>query len=42
VQHASQPAVVTHTGERPMGIAWKLETPMPAALLETFAALLVA
>ena len=33
---------VTHTGERPMGITWKLETPMPAALFERFAALLAA
>jgi hypothetical protein len=33
---------VTHTGERPMRITWKLETPMPAALFERFAALLAA
>ena len=33
---------VTHTGERPMGITWKLETPIPAALFERFAALLAA
>jgi len=33
---------VTHTGERPMGITWKLETPMPAAVFERFAALLAA
>jgi len=31
-----------HTGERLMGITWKLETPMPAALFERFAALLAA
>lgn len=31
---------VSHTGERPMGITWRLETPMSAALLEKFAALL--
>jgi hypothetical protein len=33
---------VSHTGERPMGITWKLETPMTAALFERFAALLPA
>ncbi len=33
---------VSHTGERPMGITWKLEIPMPAALFENFAALLAA
>ena len=33
---------VSHKGERPMGITWKLETPMPAALFENFAALLAA
>jgi hypothetical protein len=33
---------VSHTGERPMGITWKLDVPLPAALLETFAALLAA
>jgi len=33
---------VTHTGERPIGITWKLETPMLAALFERFAALLAA
>ena len=32
----------TYTGERPMGITWKLETPMPAAQFEKFAALLAA
>jgi len=32
---------VSHTGERPMGITWKLETPLSAALFERFAALLV-
>jgi len=31
---------VTHTGEHPMGITWKLDTPLPAALFERFAALL--
>jgi len=25
---------VTHTGERPMGITWKLETLIPAAVRE--------
>jgi len=33
---------VSHTGERPMGIKWALDVPMPAALLEKFAALLAA
>ena len=33
---------VSHTGERPMGITWKLQVPMPAALFEKFAALLAA
>ncbi|HET7291526.1 MAG TPA: DUF3427 domain-containing protein [Vicinamibacteria bacterium] len=33
---------VSHTGERPMGITWRLEVPMPAALFERFAALLAA
>jgi superfamily II DNA or RNA helicase/HKD family nuclease len=33
---------VSHTGERPMGITWKLNVPMPAALFEKFAALLAA
>ena len=33
---------VTHTGEHPMGITWKLDTPLPAALFERFAALLPA
>jgi len=33
---------VTHTGERPMGVTWKLETLIPAALFEKFAALLAA
>lgn len=33
---------VTHTGERPMGVTWKLDSPMPAALFERFAALLAA
>jgi superfamily II DNA or RNA helicase/HKD family nuclease len=33
---------VSHTGERPMGISWKLDMPMPAALFERFAALLAA
>ena len=31
---------VSHTGERPMGITWKLDTPMTAALFERLAALL--
>jgi hypothetical protein len=29
-----------HAGERPMGITWRLESPMPAVLFERFAALL--
>jgi hypothetical protein len=33
---------LTHTGERPMGITWRLEGPMPAAVFEKFAALLAA
>ena len=33
---------VSHTGERPMGITWRLDVPMPAALFERFAALLAA
>lgn len=33
---------VGHTGERPMGITWRLDVPMPAALFEKFAALLAA
>jgi hypothetical protein len=33
---------VGHAGERPMGITWRLGIPMPAALLERFAALLAA
>lgn len=33
---------LTHTGGRPMGITWRLEEPMPAALFERFAALLAA
>jgi hypothetical protein len=33
---------VSDTGERPMGITWKLDVPLPAALFETFAALLAA
>ena len=33
---------VSHTGERPMGITWKLDVPLPAALFERFAALLAA
>ncbi len=33
---------VSHAGERPMGITWRLETPLPAALFERFAALLAA
>src|SRR6185369_9798901 len=33
---------VSHTGERPMGITWRLDVPLPAALFETFAALLAA
>jgi hypothetical protein len=33
---------MSHTGERPMGITWKLDLPLPAALFETFAALLAA
>ena len=33
---------MSHTGERPMGITWKLEAPIPAALFERFAALLAA
>jgi hypothetical protein len=33
---------VSHTGERPMGITWTLETPMAAAVFERFAALVAA
>ena len=33
---------VSHPGEQPMGIAWKLEVPLPAAVFERFAALLAA
>ena len=33
---------VTHTGARPLGVTWKLETLIPAALFEKFAALLAA
>jgi superfamily II DNA or RNA helicase len=33
---------LSHTGERPMGITWALQEPMPAALFERFAALLAA
>lgn len=33
---------VSHTGDRPMGITWRLETPLPASLFERFAALLAA
>ena len=33
---------VSHTGERPMGITWRLDVPLPAALFERFAALLAA
>jgi hypothetical protein len=32
----------SHAGERPMGITWRLDVPMPAALFEKFAALLAA
>jgi hypothetical protein len=31
---------LSHTGERPMGITWRLEKPLPAGLFERFAALL--
>jgi hypothetical protein len=33
---------LTHAGERPMGITWRLEMPMPAAVPKKFAALLAA
>ena len=33
---------VSHTGNRPMGITWRLENPLPAGLFERFAALLAA
>jgi hypothetical protein len=33
---------VRHTGERPMGITWLLDVPMPAALFDKFSALLAA
>jgi superfamily II DNA or RNA helicase/HKD family nuclease len=32
----------SHTGERPMGITWTLDVPLPAALFERLAALLAA
>lgn len=33
---------MSHAGERPMGITWRLSIPIPAAALERFAALLAA
>jgi hypothetical protein len=33
---------VSHVGNRPMGITWRLQTPIPASLYERFAALLAA
>jgi len=33
---------VRHTGKRPMGITWRLDVPMPAALFDKFSALLAA